>query len=1737
MGPDLSRSKRNGDVRATTLSVPEAAHDHPPAGSDDAPPPWTSVRLSSAQAVYYPNPRAPSTQSCVPQKRRLDHDEQSNFPDFRQSPPRLNRTFQRDHAAREEVRPRDMYHVSPGRNRRDSLDDRESVFGGHSSRRVYRQCTPSPPPLRRPSHGIHNQRNPSSSIDGPIAHSPVQSRPSLSSPFQKKGRDILSPEHDQSAYSERAAYGNLTWRAKKLPILESAPREGDDDFRRSSKGSMSAGSPPRSQVPAKIDFNGIKSVPTGPKPGAAAGSGRLSIGDLPEVDAAVKAGPHILIPGGCVPPDPAILRHLRGFLGSHQPEGILVDDEGYYLTWPDTEQGHRDLASCAARKNGLLLFGMYTVEAIAFHEGVPLGKHIDVAEVALQKKPQSNTSPPVPPSATTQPEAPSAKSMLRDLDPAVGLTPHIFVHGMPLQANMIKHLTGFLGSPRPEAVLVDKMGYYVVWPDTPKGHEHLQKCIERKNGTQIFSRYTLHMTAFYKGLPYTEGVAIAGSALPVEARSVAPANVLLLEGIEPHNPPSKAALTEASCKTNIATAGHSVRSSSPRRVPLRPDGDNASSISGRTASSDASASSALKCHVCKVASTLDVDALAQCSTCPRRYHRRCHPLPPLPLDSDSISSWQCRRCVKKEQEARVSQSAVNIGSHAKLQAPSTLVEELEGPPAKRARVEELQATPEAVAGSAFCGDPSGERAPSNDVQTTTGDQAVALGAAAGVLAEANGILGRDAECLSGVASKVSGKDAQLDEADKLVEESFAALDAPRSEVPKAQIKLNLTRRKIVRSPTKDMVDAGKVNEVSTVFPTPEISLTGNDPEKMKRVGEGSHLERSNQSLTHTASTPPLRGAMSERASSLSVTTAQVPTSADATVGAATPSSPSHPRLTAADQADLNKSAAKANTEPEVPETPELTGAPNLTLPPTATNDRHTKLPVTHGIGSRSPVDSVMQTEQGTSGVMPATGVATRTKQRTKVVKCYQCRKLAFVDAAVGRGLCPDCKKAGSAKSATKVWDSHVAVVTAGEVINGTGTKKNDLSAESADMPVRTPVAGTGDAEIVGDANLRQHDLSISIGAGDDTPRTQRAAGQAVASPSKQATTAVSGQELSKAKPKNRLTSIKTPNLGARPVGEPGKNDRSDGTAGRALKLGSGIEKKSGDDKGVTQPSKPRLRDREASSLQALETPASVTDLTDQSATPPPPSLMDDDAESRRALRPATRSEDASPMPAEESAQSKPNESSSGKRKRREREVLTSEDVLAPRRYSKYDELIGFALIDAPGHRLQVRSIVTWIAENVPGYYKDGVPWPNRISMALSAATGKGKNLYIKEEMREDDANLNGKGSWWKLRPEVVSSIKKWDPEHWRPAGPPRGRSKATVEDEVEDESSDDDDGDEPPIRPRRAGRLAVAAQQKKLDGASESVENVAVARRGSMRDLHRKTITGVLGKEVGSRVEEAPDTEDEEDMEDVLPGDGDRQASSTPIPDEMPHSGMRRMERTHLQPPAAPMSLPTIASDIRSHVEMEDVGPADNHVVAIGRLEPASQGYQGSLLESGRQRVGTRPLRIDPYQNGDSPLAQLIRLEAGHVEYTASSLFDEWPEHNPKNQLDKHAKMGEITKRLTRKQMFAKPAMYSRLSSNAAATPHQSFNSVTTDNCDNEGHTTGPSGERRTQSPKKLSFQNILFPLDERVREFRCVEDFFEMPDNAIPMYRSKELTFRDGTRDKHGRLPRAGVYYHPGYE
>lgn len=89
------------------------------------------------------------------------------------------------------------------------------------------------------------------------------------------------------------------------------------------------------------------------------------------------------------------------------------------------------------------------------------------------------------------------------------------------------------------------------------------------------------------------------------------------------------------------TAGLGSTRSSPTMTRMDKD-DSSSALTG----SDSSASKGSKCHVCKTRAMSDVEALVPCSTCVRKYHRRCHPGSSPPADSDSLSTWQCRRCVR-----------------------------------------------------------------------------------------------------------------------------------------------------------------------------------------------------------------------------------------------------------------------------------------------------------------------------------------------------------------------------------------------------------------------------------------------------------------------------------------------------------------------------------------------------------------------------------------------------------------------------------------------------------------------------------------------------------------------------------------------------------------------------------------------------------------------------------------------------------------------------------------------------------------------------------------------------------------------------------------------------------------------------------------------------------------------------------------------------------------------------------
>ena len=47
-------------------------------------------------------------------------------------------------------------------------------------------------------------------------------------------------------------------------------------------------------------------------------------------------------------------------------------------------------------------------------------------------------------------------------------------------------------------------------------------------------------------------------------------------------------------------------------------------------------------------------------------------------------------------------------------------------------------------------------------------------------------------------------------------------------------------------------------------------------------------------------------------------------------------------------------------------------------------------------------------------------------------------------------------------------------------------------------------------------------------------------------------------------------------------------------------------------------------------------------------------------------------------------------------------------------------------------------------------------------------------------------------------------------------------------------------------------------------------------------------------------------------------------------------------------------------------------------------------------------------------------------------------------------------------------------------------------------------------------------------------KEYKSLEEFFEIPDNMIPIISEGQLAYRDGKRTEDGRLPRAREIFKP---
>jgi hypothetical protein len=155
-----------------------------------------------------------------------------------------------------------------------------------------------------------------------------------------------------------------------------------------------------------------------------------------------------------------------------------------------------------------------------------------------------------------------------------------------------------------------------------------------------------------------------------------------------------------------------------------------------------------------------------------------------------------------------------------------------------------------------------------------------------------------------------------------------------------------------------------------------------------------------------------------------------------------------------------------------------------------------------------------------------------------------------------------------------------------------------------------------------------------------------------------------------------------------------------------------------------------------------------------------------------------------------------------------------------------------------------------------------------------------------------------------------------------------------------------------------------------------------------------------------------------------------------------------------------------------------------------------------------------------PYAIADKEsVAQLIKKEADDVEYSATSLFDEWPEFDPANQVDREAKIAEIQRRPTRKQRF----LNQRVDPWAQWKPPR---------LSREGANGHPS-QRQDRTVRVQTAYDFV----EDIVHYDSIQEMFGLPKHPIPILLEKEIAYRDGTRNEYdGSLGRAKEKFKTGY-
>ncbi|RMZ15396.1 hypothetical protein D0860_01677 [Hortaea werneckii] len=433
----------------------------------------------------------------------------------------------------------------------------------------------------------------------------------------------------------------------------------------------------------------------------------------------------------------------------------------------------------------------------------------------------------------------------------------------------------------------------------------------------------------------------------------------------------------------------------------------------------------------------------------------------------------------------------------------------------------------------------------------------------------------------------------------------------------------------------------------------------------------------------------------------------------------------------------------------------------------------------------------------------------------------------------------------------------------------------------------------------------------------------------------------------------------------------------------------------------------------------------------------------------------------------------------------------------------YIRLIGMALCDAPNHRLQLRGIAAWIAENIPSYDLGVGNWEHGLDVTLRAHVGdRGKMMFKTVDFKPGaDDERYGNKEWYQMHEALASTHERWDPDLKQAVSPLFASSGEATEvvDAAEREQASDE-------------KHSVRRDNTPNDHQYEDATPIKALNPGSGKAKAANNLNGQIGSRLGK-----PSMKDLADPTRHVEVDENAASENTRVAEDSENEPLHAVRRRYAVPEAQ-MKAP------EPEVEETQGIRHSKEQLSTPAKAPTEAGCTAATL----QKTSTWATPMSSAAGDDQSPLEPVTQDEHDETHTALSLFDEWPEYHPARQLDRRTKIAEIKGRPSRKAMFGKPALYSRLGSGEASQSGHSVNEIRNPSAEK------PS-EKQAPSARKVAHSIDPFPVERNMVYYDTLEEFFGLPQNPVPVMYNGQLAYRDGTKDHSSRVRKAQAYFPTG--